>query len=48
MRHHAQRLEGLFDTNVTPNDRYNDSSVLFWAMIYVGSQRYSQDPTICK
>lgn len=39
-------IVGIFDPKIPPNQRYQQSAALFWAMIYTGARRYTRDPTI--
>ncbi|KAB5560325.1 hypothetical protein GE09DRAFT_962033 [Coniochaeta sp. 2T2.1] len=36
----------VFDANLSPNEYYDLCPFLFWAMLFVGSRRYSRDPTL--
>lgn len=36
----------IFDPQLSPDHYYESSQFLFWAMVFVGSRRYSEDPTL--
>jgi hypothetical protein len=36
----------ILDSSKGPNDYYEESPFLFWAIVVTGSRRYSDDPTI--
>lgn len=44
--HYAPAVSGIFDPEKTPNQVYEYSTFLFWAVIYVGARKYYKDPTI--
>ncbi|KAL7916132.1 hypothetical protein GGI35DRAFT_21864 [Trichoderma velutinum] len=44
--HYAPAVSGIFDPEKTPNQIYEYSAFLFWAVIYVGARKYHKDPTI--
>ncbi|EME78110.1 uncharacterized protein MYCFIDRAFT_79333 [Pseudocercospora fijiensis CIRAD86] len=42
----VQKSNGLFEDSLTPNERYQQSPLLFWTILLVGSRGYPKDPTI--
>lgn len=36
----------VFDHDLSPDETYEQSPFLFWAIVFVGSRRYAQDPTL--
>ena len=39
-------MHGIFDPAITPNQRFLQSPLLFWAIVCTGARRYTKDPTI--
>lgn len=39
-------IPGIFDPNITPNQRYEDSPLLFWSMVCTGARRYMRNPIV--
>ncbi|KXT10340.1 hypothetical protein AC579_4954 [Pseudocercospora musae] len=46
LTHYGPHLDGLFEDSFTPNERYQQSPLLFWTILLVGSRGYPKDPTI--
>lgn len=46
MSHYAPYLKNLIDNKTSPNEHYQHCPLLFWSITYVGSRRYTKDPTI--
>jgi hypothetical protein len=45
-QHYALAVPGIFDGDKNPDAVYDTSPFLFWTIVYVGSRKYSRDPTI--
>ncbi|KAF7198228.1 Transcriptional regulatory protein SEF1 [Pseudocercospora fuligena] len=46
LTHYGPHLDGLFEDSLTPNERYQQSPLLFWTILLVGSRGYPKDSTI--
>lgn len=46
LSHYAVHTHGLLEMVISPNQRYEESPLLFWAMVCVGSRGYSKDLTL--
>ncbi|KAF2169757.1 hypothetical protein M409DRAFT_20172 [Zasmidium cellare ATCC 36951] len=46
LSHYAAYTHGLIEMVISPNQRYQQSPLLFWVMVCVGSRGYTKDPTL--
>lgn len=45
-QHYAPLVPGIFDADVSPEQCYQKSPFLFWAIVCTGARTYTKDPTI--
>jgi transcriptional regulatory protein LEU3 len=45
-RHYLPHVEGLFDEELSPDQLYRQSPLLFWSIVCTGARRYAKDPRL--